>query len=102
MIFLVSDDGSERCLDSGPDSVTLTVKYLVHEMTISSQKILLLAWSFLLSQRQDFLNIHVARVPITPNQEGTIEMRVELLSCVGAQNMDTSWYQMSDLDDDDF
>ena len=56
----------------------------------------------LLSQRQDFLNNHLARVPITPNQEGTMEMRDEVLSSVGAQDLDTSSYQVSDLEDTEF
>ena len=56
----------------------------------------------LLSQRQDFLNNHLARVPITPNQEDTIEMREEVLSSVGAQDLDTSSYQVSDLEDIEF
>ena len=55
-----------------------------------------------MSQRQDFLNNHLARVPITPNQEGTIEMREEVLSSVGAQELDTSSYQVSDLEDIEF
>ena len=56
----------------------------------------------LLSERQDFLNNHRARVPITPNQEGTMEMREEVLSSVGAQDLDTSSYQVSDLEDIQF
>ena len=56
----------------------------------------------LLYQRQDFLNNHLARVPITPNQEGTIEMREEVLSSVGAQDLDTSSYQVSDLENLEF
>ena len=62
MIFSVSNDGIEWSLDFGPDSVTLTGKDLVQEVTISSQEIPLAAWSLLLSQRQQFLNNHVARV----------------------------------------
>ena len=72
------------------------------KIIISSQEIPLLAWQLLLSQRQDFLNNHLARVPITPNQEGTIEMREEVLSSVGAQGLDTSSYQVSDLVDIEF
>ena len=102
MIFSVSNDGIEWSLDFGPDSVTLTVQDLVQEMTISSQEIPLAAWSLLSSQRQDFLNNHLARVPITPNQEGTMEMRDEVLSSVGAQDMDTSRSQVSHLDDVEF
>ena len=52
-----------------------------------------------MSQRQDILNNHLARVPITPNQEGTIEKKDEVLSSVGAQDLDTSSYQVSDLED---
>ena len=32
-----------------------------------------------------------------PNKQGTREMRDELLSSVGAQDMDTNGYQVSDL-----
>ena len=35
---------------------------------------------------------------MTPNQEGTMEMREEVLSSVGAQDLDTSSYQVSDLE----
>ena len=66
MIFSVSNDGIEWPLDFGPDSVTLTVKDLVHEMTKSSQELPLAVWSLLMSQRQDFLSNHLARVPVTP------------------------------------
>ena len=56
----------------------------------------------LLSHKQDFLNNHLARVPTTPNQEETIEMREKLLSSVGAQDLDTSSYQVSNLEDIEF
>ena len=79
--------------------MTVSVKYLVQEMTISSQEIPLASWSLLLSQRQEFLNNHLAQVPVIPNQEGTHEMTDEVLSSVGAQDLDTSGYQVSaDLD----
>ena len=68
-------------------------------MTTKSQEIPLADWSLLLSQRQKFLNNHVARVPVTPNQERTMEMRDEVLSSVGAQDMDTSGYQLLYLHD---
>ena len=73
-------------------------------MKLSSQDIPLAAWSLLLSQRQQFLNNHLARVPVTPNQQGTHEMRDEVLSSVGAQEgLDTSGYQVSaDLDEVEF
>ena len=67
--------------------MTLTVKDLVQEMTISSQEIPLAAWSLLLSQREKFLNNHLARVPVTLNQQGTHEMRNEKLSSVDAQDI---------------
>ena len=90
MFFSVSNDGSEWSLDFGPDSVTPTVEDLAQEVIISSQEIPLAAWSLLLSQKQQFLNNHLARVPVTPNQQGTYEMRDDVLSSVGAQVMDTS------------
>ena len=102
MIFSVSNDGIQWTLDFGPDSVTIAVNDLVQNVTISSQEIPLAAWQLLLSQRQDFLNNHLARVPITPKQEGTMEMRDEVLSSVGAQDLDTSSYQVSDLEDIEF
>ena len=84
--------------------MTLTVKVSLQEMTIRSQEIPLAAWSLLLSQKQQFLNNHLARVPVTPNQQGTHEIRDEVLSILGAQEgLDTSGYQMSaDLDDVEF
>ena len=45
---------------------------------------------------------HLARLPVTPNQQGRHEMREEVLSSVGAQDMDISAYQVSDLDDVEF
>ena len=102
MIFSVSNDGIQWTLDFGPDSASIAVNNLDQKITISSQEIPLVAWQFLLSRRQDFLNNHLARVPITPNQEGTIEMKEEVLSSVGAQNLGTSSYQVSDLEDVEF
>ena len=102
MIFSVSNDGIQWTRDFGPDSVTIAVNNLDQNITISSQEIPLAAWQLLLSQRQDFLNNHLARVPITPNQEGTMEMRDEVLSSVGAQDLDTISYHISDLLDIEF
>ena len=39
---------------------------------------------------------------MTPNREGTMEMREEVLSSVGAQDLDTSSYQVSDIEDIEF
>ena len=102
MIFSVSNDGTQWTLDFGPDSVTIAGIDLAQNITISSQEIPLAAWHLLLSRRQDFLKNHLARVPITPKQEGTTEMRDEVLSSVGAQDLDTSSYQVSDLEDIEF
>ena len=68
MIFSVSNDGTEWSLDFGPDSVTLTVKDLAQELTKNSQEIPLAACCLLLSRTQQFLNNHIARVPVTPTQ----------------------------------
>ena len=97
MIFSASNDSFEWSLDFAQDLVTLNKKNFVHELA-KSPKIPLAAWSLLLSQRQDFLNIHLARVSITPNQQATMEMRDEAVPSVGAQDMDTSEYQVSDLE----
>ena len=90
MIFSVSNDGFERSLNFGLESVTLTVKDLIQEVTICSQEYPLAAWSLLLSQREQFLNNYLARVPVTRNQKGTHEMRDEVILSVVAQEMDTS------------
>ena len=102
MIFSVSNDGIQWSLDFGPDSVLITITDVAQELTISSQEIPLAAWNLLLSQRQEFLDNHLSRVPITPNQEGTMEMRDEVLQSAGAQPIDTSGYQISDLEDIEF
>ena len=102
MIFSVSSNGIQWTLDFGPGTVTIAVNNLDQNITISSQEITLAAWQLLLAQRQDFLNNHLARVQITPNREGTMEMRDEVLSSVGAQDLDTSSYQVPDLEDIEF
>ena len=102
MIFSVSNDGIHWTLDFGLDSVTIAVNDLDQNITISSQQLTLAAWQLLLSQNQDFLDNHLLRVPITPNQQGTMEMRDEVLSSMVAQDMDTSSYQVSNLEDIEF
>ena len=102
MQFTVSSNGTQWILDFGPDSVVLSVKDLDENLTISSLEIPLAAWSLLLSRRQKFLNNHLPRVPKTPNQQGTFEIREEVLSSVGAQDTDTSAYELSDLEDIEF
>ena len=102
MIFSVSNNGNQWTLDFDPDSVVLSVKDLDENLTISSLDIPLAAWSLLLSRRQEFLDNHSPRVPITPNQQGPFEMREEVLSSVKAQDTDTSGYELSDLEDIEF
>ena len=102
MIFSDSNDGIQWTLDFGPDCVTIAVIDLGQKITTSSQEIPLAAWQMLLSQSQDLLNNHLPRVPITQNQEGTMEIRDVVLSSVGAQDLDTSSYQVSDLEDIEF
>ena len=102
MIISVSNAWIQQTLDFAPDSVTIAVIDLVQIITISSQGRPLAARQLLLSQRQDFSDNHLPRVPITQNQEGTVEMREEVLSNVGAHDLDTSSYQVSYLEDMDF
>ena len=102
MIFSVSNDGIHWTLDFGLNSVTFAANDLDQNLTISSQEIPLAAWQLLLSQRQGFLDNHLPRVPITQKQEGTMDMRHDILSSVGAQDLDTSIYQVSDLEDIEF
>ena len=71
-------------------------------MTLNSKEPHLEAWSLLLSQKQKSLNNHRTRVAVTPNQQGTHELRDEVLSSVGAQDMNTSKYQASDLGEVEF
>ena len=102
MQFTVSNNGTQWTLEFGRGSVVLSVTDLDENLTISSLEIPLAAWSLLLSQRQEFLDNHLLRVPMTPNQQGTIEMREEVLSIVGAQNTDTRGCEQSDLEDIEF
>ena len=102
MIFSVSNDGIQWTLDFGPDSVTITVKDLFQNISISTQKIPLAAWQLMLSQRQDLLDNHLPRAPITQKQERTMEMRDEVLSSVMAQDLDSSSYEVSDPEDIEF
>ena len=100
--FTVSNNGTQWILDFGPDSVVLSVKDLDENITISVLEIPPAAWSLLLSQRLEFLDNHLPRVPKAPNQQGKFEMGEEVLSSVGAQDTDTSGYELSDLEDIEF
>ena len=48
-----------------------------------------------MSQTRDFLKNYLTQVPFTPNQQRTHGLRDEVLARVGAQDMDTSEYQVS-------
>ena len=102
MIFSISNNGIQWSLDFGTDSVTIAATNLDQKITISAQEVPLAACQLLFSQRQEFLDNHLPRVPITPNQQGTFEMREEVLSSVGAQDLDTSSYQLTNLEDIEF
>ena len=102
MQFTVSNNGTQWILDFGPDSVVLPVKDLDENLSISSLEIPLAAWSWLLSQRQDFLDSHLPLIPITSNQQGTFETREKVLSSIGRQDTDTRGYELSDLEDIEF
>ena len=102
MLSKISNNGNQWTLDIGPDSVVLRVKDLDENFSISSLEIPLAALSLLLSQRQELLDNHLPRVPIAPNQQGTFEMREEVLSNVGTQDTDTRGYELSDLQDIEF
>ena len=66
MSFSVSNNGTQWTLDFSPDSVTIIVKDMVQDLTISSLELPIAAFNTLINQRQQFLDNHLARVPITP------------------------------------
>ena len=68
-------------------------------MTKTPQENPLAAWSLWLSQRPEFSNIQLARIPFTPNQPATMKVRDEILLSVGTQVMDANGYQVSDTND---
>ena len=98
MIFSVSGSSVQWSVDFGPDSVILMVKALVQEMAVSSKEVPIAARNLLLQQKQDFMISLFFPNPNTPNQRGTDE----LLSSVGAQDMDTGGYQVTELEDIEF
>ena len=93
---------ARRSVHSLVPVITITVKELDQNITISSHEVPLAASQLLLSQRQDFLDNYLPRVAITQNKGGTLEMRDEVLSSVGAEDLDTSSYQVSNLQDIEF
>ena len=99
MQVTVSNIGTEWTLEFLPNLVVLSIKDLDENVTISSVEIRLAVWYLLLSQSQEILDNHLPRLPITPNQQGEVEIREEVLSSVGAQDTDTRGYELSDLED---
>ena len=102
MLFTFSNNETQWIMDFFPDSVVLSLKDLDENLTISSLEIPMAVWSLLLSQRQELLDNHLARVPNAPNQQGTFELREEELSSVGAQDTDSSGYELFNLEDIEF
>ena len=100
-MFAVSNGGIQWSLEFRLDSVILTAVDLVQEMTINSQEIPLPVWNLSLSQKHFFLYNLSVEIPITPNHQGIFEMRDKILANAGAQVMDTSGSEPSDLEDID-
>ena len=84
IIFSVSNEGVQLSLGFGLDSVILTIKDLVPEMTMSNKNFSLPAYNLLLSRIQEFLDNHLVPIPTTLNHQGMHEMREEVLSTAGA------------------
>ena len=68
-------------------------------MTITPQEVLHAALNLLLQQRQGFAVNHLALIAITPNQQGTHEMKDEADSSAREQEMDTTGNQVPNLED---
>ena len=98
MQFTVPNNGTKWTEDFCLDSVVLSVKDLNENLTIISQETPLTAWFVAVPNTRIYDN-HLPRDAITPNQQGTIEMREELLFSVGAQDKDRRGYELSDLED---
>ena len=67
-----------------------------------SQETSVPAWNLLLSHKQDFWDQRLAQIPITSNQNRTHKIRVEDRFNAGAQDINASGYELSDLDDIEF
>ena len=98
-MFSVSNDDNKWSFDFGGDSVILVLEDLVHGLAIRFQKKSLPAWSLLLSEIRDFLNIQVARFLYTTDQQRILQIWDEVISSVGAHDMDTFGHQVFDLED---
>ena len=82
--------------------MALRVEDFVQRLTTRSHENFLVVGTSKLRQTQDFLYYHPVRITVTPNQPDTAHMLDALLSKVGAQKMDTSFYQLSDVGDSEF
>ena len=74
------------------------MKDIVQELTVSSLELPIAKFNFLINQRQQLLDNHLARAPITPNQQGTWEMQDEVRASIGGHDV-SSDFVPSDLDD---
>ena len=61
-------------------------------------KKVLLASSLLFSWKQDLLNNLLVQVPVNPNHQWNMQVQDEVFSSVAKQDIDTSGYQLSDLE----
>ena len=82
-----------------PESVRRNVTDLVQKMSTSLLEIPLTAWNLQLQHRQDFLNDSLATYLKNETQRGTTEMKDEVFSSVGTQEMNTCGYHKSDMED---
>ena len=95
MFFSVSNNETQRTLDISPDSVTIIVKDIVQDLTISSLELPIAAFNTLIDQRQQFLENQLARLPISPNQQGTWEMQDEVRASVGDHDVSQSSFPVT-------
>ena len=102
MIFSVSNNEIQWTLDIGPDSVTIAVNDLAQNINNQLARNGLGCLAIAVVSKATILDNHLRRFHINPNQQGTFEMREEVPSTVGAQDLDTSSYQLTDLEDIEF
>ena len=96
MIFLVSNDGIQLTLDFGPDSVTISIIDLEQKITIPScLAIAVVSKTRLLEQSSSASSNYPQPARNIWNE------RRSTLQC-GAQDLGTSSYQLSDLEDIEF
>ena len=99
MIFSVSNDAFEWSLDFEPDSVTLTIKDLVHELTVAFPRNSSGSLELVVVSKTRLFEYSSSASSNYSQPGGTMEMRDEVLSSVDAQDKDTNGYQVFLLDD---